>query len=142
MTEYVVRGSKDLKSIKDLKGLQDGPPPGGFPAVRYGRRIMNTGPSGAALVLVSTAVIAFGFYQIGQGNIKRRAEKKEKIDARVAILPLIQAEEDARFAAARREELQQEAHIMRNVDGWVVGQSVYNSGRWMRPANGKLAAEY
>ena len=74
MTEYAVRGTKDLKSIKDLKGVQDGPPPGGFPAVRYARRIPNTGPSGVALVIASTGIIAYGFYQIGQGNLKRRYE--------------------------------------------------------------------
>ena len=74
MTEYAVRGTKDLKSIKDLKGVQDGPPPGGFPAVRYARRIPNTGPSGVALVVAATSIIAYGFYQVGQGNLKRRYE--------------------------------------------------------------------
>lgn len=72
MTEASIRGQKGLKSVKDLPFLQDGPPPGGFPAVRYARRIPNSGPSGLAIALVAAGVMAFGLYQVGQGNIKRR----------------------------------------------------------------------
>lgn len=129
MTEATIRGQKGMTSVKELPVLQDGPPPGGFPAVRYARRIVNTGPSGATVLLVSSAIIGWGMYQVGQGNIHRRFAwrrisfefarvanvgsprsfalisfffldrglKAEKIAARQAILPLIQAEEDARF---------------------------------------------
>lgn len=141
MTEFGIRGSPGMKSVKELPRLQDGPPPGGFPAVRYARRIPNTGPTGAALVLGAGAIIAYGFYQIGQGNIKRRALKKEKIDARVAILPLIQAEEDARFVQEKQKVDEEEARIMANVPGWKVGENVYNSGRWMPPSTGKITID-
>eukprot|EP00270_Netrium_digitus_P006569 TRINITY_DN19152_c0_g1_i1.p1 TRINITY_DN19152_c0_g1~~TRINITY_DN19152_c0_g1_i1.p1 ORF type:complete len:145 (-),score=50.44 TRINITY_DN19152_c0_g1_i1:200-634(-) len=144
MTEFVVRGGGDsaIKSIKDLPQLQDGPPPGGFPAVRYARRIANSGPSGAALALTSASIIAYGMYQVGQGNLKRRELKKEKMDARMAILPLIQAEEDARFVRERKKQLEEEAELMKNVPGWKVGASVYSSGRWMPPATGKLGPDF
>jgi len=72
MTETTIRGHKGMTSVKEMPVLQDGPPPGGFPAVRYGRRIANSGPSGAAVLLVSSAVIGWGMYQVGQGNIYRR----------------------------------------------------------------------
>lgn len=138
MTEAAIRGTKGLASVKDLPIRQDGPPPGGFPAVRYARSIPNTGPSGVALVLGATAVIAFGFYQIGQGNLKRRAYKKEKLDARIAVLPLIQAEEDMRFVEQMKKNLEEEARVMASVPGWKVGENVYHSRRWMPPSNGKF----
>eukprot|EP00897_Mesotaenium_endlicherianum_P001550 jgi/Mesen1/1422/ME001303S00477 len=142
MTEASIRGKKGMVSVKDMPVLQDGPPPGGFPAVRYARRIPNTGPSGIALALTAAGVIAFGFYQVGQGNHKRRALKKEKLDARVTILPFIQAEEDFRYVSERRKALEEEKQIMKGVPNWEVGANVYNSGRWMPPADGKLKAQY
>ena len=44
--------------------LQDGPPPGGFPSIRYARRIPSTGPTGFTLFAVGTAVMAYGFYKV------------------------------------------------------------------------------
>ncbi|GBG71615.1 hypothetical protein CBR_g9031 [Chara braunii] len=138
MTEASLRGSKGIASVKDLPVLQDGPPPGGFPAIRYARKIPNTGPSGVVVFSIAAAVISYGMYQVGQGNLHRRALKKEKMEARMAILPLIQAEEDVRYAKARQKALAEEEKIMQNVPGWKVGESVYNSGRWAPPATGRL----
>lgn len=58
-----MRGGPGLRSVKDMPMLQDGPPPGGFPSIRYGRRIPNTGPTGAAIFGVSALVISYGFYK-------------------------------------------------------------------------------
>ncbi|KAL3694308.1 hypothetical protein R1sor_007959 [Riccia sorocarpa] len=113
----------------------------GFPAVRYARRIPNSGPGGADVFLVSSLVIGFGFYQVGQGNIHRRAVRAEKIAARQAILPLIQVEEDARFVKELKKQLEEEKELMAHVPGWKVGENVYSSGRWMPPATGKLTVE-
>ena len=63
MTEASLRGGPGLRSVKDMPVLQDMPPPGGFPSVRYGRRIPNTGPTGAAIFGVSALVISYGFYK-------------------------------------------------------------------------------
>lgn len=72
MTELLIRRKKGMSSVKEMPVLQDGPPPGGFPSVRYARRIPNSGPGGVAVFLVSAVVISYGFYQVGQGNRKRR----------------------------------------------------------------------
>ncbi|KAK2967883.1 hypothetical protein RJ640_009953 [Escallonia rubra] len=66
------------------------------------------------------------------------AIKEEKYAARVAILPLLQAEEDERFVVEWKKYLEEEARIMKDVPGWKVGENVYNSGRWMPPATGEL----
>ncbi|KAK3029544.1 hypothetical protein RJ639_038503, partial [Escallonia herrerae] len=68
----------------------------------------------------------------------KREIKEEKYAARVAILPLLQAEEDERFVVEWKKYLEEEARIMKDVPGWKVGESVYNSGRWMPPATGEL----
>jgi len=142
MTEAAIRGKKGLASVKDLPVLQDGPPPGGFKSVRFVRHISNNGPTGITLLIVATAVISYGMYQVGQGNIKRRAYKKEKLDARIAILPFIQAEEDMRYVELQRKFMEEEEKVMAQVPGWKVGENVYNSGRWMPPSTGRLQIEY
>ena len=53
------------QSVKDMPVVQDGPPPGGFPSVRYARRLPSTGPTGPTLFLVSGAIMAYGFYLVG-----------------------------------------------------------------------------
>jgi NADH dehydrogenase (ubiquinone) 1 alpha subcomplex subunit 13 len=40
-----------------------------------------------------------------------------------------------------KKYLEEEARIMKNVPGWKVGESVYNSGKWMPPATGELRPE-
>ena len=218
MTETLARGTPGMRSVHDMKVVQDGPPPGacarlrgtpttpqclscasphpaapllpgGFPSVRFGRRIPNTGPTGTALFGVSTLVIAYGFYKVrtllslglptapadalltrgapttclllsrwGRATtsdgawsvahtalrsapahsrsprLLRRALKQEKMAARKAIAPVLQAEEDRRYAVAAQEARKAEAMVMKNVPGWVPGQSQYNGGRWTPPA--------
>ena len=53
-----------LQSVKDMPVLQDGPPPGGFPSVRYARRLPSTGPTGFTMFAVGAAVMAYGFYKV------------------------------------------------------------------------------
>lgn len=133
MTETLVRGYPGMKSAKDLPVLQDGPPPGGFPSVRYARRVPSTGPTGFTLFTVGAAVMAFGFYKVGETNQHRRACKAEKLAARATLFPLLQAEEDRRFVKYRKQMLEEEKLIMKDVPGWVPGANVY-SKRWMAPA--------
>ncbi|CAL5413688.1 unnamed protein product [Camellia sinensis] len=74
----------------------------------------------------------------GGESISVRELKEEKYAARKAILPMLQAEEDERFVKEWKKYLEEEARIMKDVPGWKVGESVYNSGRWMPPATGEL----
>lgn len=43
-----------------------------------------------------------------------------------------------RFVKEWKKYLEEEARIMKDVPGWKVGESVYNSGKWMPPATGEL----
>lgn len=44
--------------------VQDGPPPGGFPSVRYARRLPSTGPTGFTLFAVTAVIMAYGFVKV------------------------------------------------------------------------------
>ena len=124
-----------LSSSSSSRYVQDGPPEGGFPQVRVRRAPRKQG-SGALAVLLLGGVMAYGFYQVGQGNQQRRKDAAEKREARAALLPFLQAEEDARFLQQQELVLQQEAEIMEKRSDWTVGESVYNSDKvWAPPAS-------
>ena len=55
-----------------LPGLQDMPPPQGFPPVRYVRNLPQRGPTPAMVLAVGTLVSAFGFYRVIHANRNRR----------------------------------------------------------------------
>ncbi|CAL5229334.1 g12640 [Coccomyxa viridis] len=134
MTETLRRGYPGMKSVKDMPVVQDGPPPGGFPSIRYARRLPSTGPTGFTLFAVATAVMAFGFYRVGEHNKKGRVLKAEKLTARTTIYPILQAEEDRRYVQAKLKALENEAKIMKDVPNWKVGEPVYLTKRWIPPA--------
>jgi NADH dehydrogenase (ubiquinone) 1 alpha subcomplex subunit 13 len=91
------------------------------------------GPSGLTIWAVSTGFIMFGFWRLGVGNTERNGEKLLERQARYAIAPILQAEQDAKYLARQAEILQREAEIMKDVPGWVVGESVYHNKttRWV-----------
>ena len=128
-------GIKTGHALPQWGGKQEMPPKGGFGQVPFARGVPKSrGPSGAAIWAGGLLATVVGFYVVGQSNIARREYKKEKRLARAALIPLLQAEEDARYVAARREEIAKEAEIMKNVPGWEAGKSVYHSGKWMPAA--------
>mmetsp|Transcript_4179 Transcript_4179/g.12093 ORF Transcript_4179/g.12093 Transcript_4179/m.12093 type:complete len:147 (+) Transcript_4179:284-724(+) len=133
MTEFLRRGTPGMTSVSDMLVKQDGPPPGGFPSVRYARRLPATGPTGPTLFLVTGVVMAYGFYLVGQTNIEGRKVKQEKYEARKALVPVLQAEEDRRYVKVARAFHEQEAALMKNEKDWKVGESVYSTGKWMKP---------
>ena len=117
---------------------QEMAPKGGFPAIRTRRVLPRRGPSGAMLFSLAAGVIGYGFYKVGKGNDARRKLKEEKREARVAILPFLQAEDDARYNKAKAAFLAEEAEVMKDVPGWEVGKKVYNTDRWVAPTQNNL----
>ena len=90
-------GTTHTQSVGDLPVAQDGPPPGGFPSVRYGRRIPNTGPSGAVVFGLVCLGMGYGFYKTAQYNRYQNRLTEEKINTRMALTPFLQAEADRVF---------------------------------------------
>ncbi|KAG7456717.1 hypothetical protein MATL_G00238840 [Megalops atlanticus] len=56
----------------------------------------------------------------------------------IALLPLLQAEHDRRTLRLLRENLEEEAQIMKDVPGWKVGESVFHTDRWVTPLTDEL----
>ena len=95
------------------------------------------GPSGALIwgaVFVSSV---YGFYTISVTNAEKRHNRKEQREARMAIMPFLMAEADVMIKADLNKALEHEAKIMKDVPGWVVGESVMSKGaRWQKPTPG------
>ena len=119
--------------------VQDVAPKGGFKPFMYQRNVRNRGPGVAGLFGGALFAVCYGFYALGQGNVERRRLKEEKRQARINIVPVLQAEEDIRFVRERREELENEKELMKNVPGWEVGASPYSSNkRWIPPSTNEV----
>jgi len=116
------------------KVKQDGPPPGGFGPIKTKRFVGVTTSIPSSVILGLTAAgMAWGMWRVGQTNIKRRGWKQEKLAARRVLVPFLQAEEDLAFVAKEAKVREVEAKVMAGVDGWKVGESVYNTSIYAPP---------
>ncbi|XP_067872139.1 NADH dehydrogenase [ubiquinone] 1 alpha subcomplex subunit 13 [Heterodontus francisci] len=115
------------------KVKQDLPPPGGYGPVDYKRNIPRRGVSGYSMFGIGLGVLIFGYWKLFRWNKERRRLQIEDLEARIALLPLLHAEQDRRTLRQLRENLEEEAKIMKDVPGWKVGESVYNIDRWFTP---------
>jgi len=82
-----------------------------------------------------TASSLYGLSQIGVTNEENRYNRKEQREGRIAIMPFLLAEQDGLIAFEQKKALEYEAKVMKNVPGWVVGESVLSKGaRWQKPS--------
>eukprot|EP00126_Sphaerothecum_destruens_P003047 Sdes_comp16534_c1_seq1m5848 len=112
---------------------QDLPPKNGFPDIQYKRINKRVGPSGAVLFVGCLCMMAGGMYVAGQGNLQRRKEKLEKTQARLMLVPLLQAEEDRRYLKRLKEIQEEERIIMKDVPGWDFNDKIYHTDRFVPP---------
>eukprot|EP01113_Clastostelium_recurvatum_P015728 TRINITY_DN1882_c0_g1_i3.p1 TRINITY_DN1882_c0_g1~~TRINITY_DN1882_c0_g1_i3.p1 ORF type:complete len:132 (-),score=28.22 TRINITY_DN1882_c0_g1_i3:146-520(-) len=113
--------------------IQDGPPASGFGRINYRRMLASSrGPSGIQMFLGVAAMFAFGMVQVNRYHKEREAVAAERLEARMAIMPVLQAEEDQRYVAARQEQLEKERKIMAGVPGYT--EEPFYKTRWMPPA--------
>jgi|EP01083_Nonionella_stella_P013511 NADH dehydrogenase (ubiquinone) 1 alpha subcomplex subunit 13 len=115
----------------NLPPVQDIAPPGGFRKVDVARIFPTRGPKGWQLWAGSSVIIAYGFYQVGQTNIKKNQQKYLERKARYAVAPLLQAEADREYLERELINLKIEKETMKNVAGWEVGKNPYHSGVFM-----------
>jgi NADH dehydrogenase (ubiquinone) 1 alpha subcomplex subunit 13 len=113
--------------------MQDLPPQQGYPSVRWTRNIPNKTIPSAVIVGGVTLMTVFGLFQLGSIWRERRELKREKLWARLYILPLLQAEWDREWVVWKRDQDEKEREIMKDVVGWKVGESCYKSGRFTPP---------
>uniref|UniRef100_A0A8C5LCQ7 NADH dehydrogenase [ubiquinone] 1 alpha subcomplex subunit 13 n=2 Tax=Jaculus jaculus TaxID=51337 RepID=A0A8C5LCQ7_JACJA len=120
------------------KVKQDMPPPGGYGPIDYKRNLPRRGLSGYSMFAIGIGALLFGNWRMMKWNRERRRLQIEDMEARIALMPLFQAEKDRRTLQMLRENLEEEAVIMKDVPDWKVGESVFNTTRWVPPAIGEL----
>ncbi|XP_048198630.1 NADH dehydrogenase [ubiquinone] 1 alpha subcomplex subunit 13 [Perognathus longimembris pacificus] len=120
------------------KVKQDMPPPGGYGPIDYKRNLPRRGLSGYSMLAVGVGTLLFGYWGITRWNRERRRLYIEELEARLALLPLFQAERDRRMLQMLRENLEEEAIIMKDVPGWKVGESMFSTTRWVPPTTCEL----
>lgn len=120
------------------KVKQDMPPPGGYGPIDYKRNLPKRGLSGYSMFGIGIGMMLFGYWRIFKWNRERRRLQIEDFEARIALMPLIQAEHDRKILQKLRENLEEEAIIMKDVPGWKVGESVFHSDRWVTPLPDEL----
>ncbi|XP_050790062.1 NADH dehydrogenase [ubiquinone] 1 alpha subcomplex subunit 13 isoform X1 [Gopherus flavomarginatus] len=121
-----------------VKVKQDLPPPGGYGPIDYKRHLPRRGLSGYSLFAIGIGSLLVGYYNLIKWNRERRRLQIEEMEARIALFPLLQAESDRRTLRLLRENLEEEAKIMKDVPGWKVGESVFHTDRWVPPTSDEL----
>ncbi|XP_003942363.1 NADH dehydrogenase [ubiquinone] 1 alpha subcomplex subunit 13 [Saimiri boliviensis] len=120
------------------KVKQDMPPVGGYGPIDYKRNLPRRGLSGYSMLALGLGTLLYGYWKIIKWNRERRRLQIENFEARIALMPLLQAETDRRVLHMLRENLEEEAIIMKDVPGWKVGESVFNTTRWVPPLIGEM----
>ncbi|KAF4841500.1 NADH dehydrogenase [ubiquinone] 1 alpha subcomplex subunit 13 [Colletotrichum siamense] len=107
---------------------QDMPPVGGYQAVQYKRNLPSRGFRPGTMLLGMGLVMGYGWYHLIKGIREANELAREKMWARIHLIPLLQAEEDRdqvrRYYAdqAREKELLGE------------NTKVYHNDRFVHPS--------
>ncbi|XP_054252198.1 NADH dehydrogenase [ubiquinone] 1 alpha subcomplex subunit 13 [Indicator indicator] len=120
------------------KVKQDMAPPGGYGPIDYKRHLPRRGLSGYSLFAIGIGSLLLGYYTLVKWNRERRRLLIEELESRIALMPLLQAESDRRTLRLLRQNLDEEAKIMKDVPGWKVGESRFHTDRWVTPTADEL----
>ena len=104
------------------KFRQDMPPAGGYGPIEWAKKIPKKGLSGYSIfgIFLGVTGLAWAGYYVEQ-QYKRRWYI-EMNDARVALEPLLVAEEQRMYLTQIRKNRDEENELMKNVPGWETGK--------------------
>ncbi|XP_045907337.1 NADH dehydrogenase [ubiquinone] 1 alpha subcomplex subunit 13 [Micropterus dolomieu] len=126
------------RKMAGSKVKQDMAPLGGYASFDYKRNLPKRGLSGYSMFGIGIGIMVFGYWRLFRWNRERRRLQIEEMEARIALMPLLQAEHDRRTLRMLRENLEEEAIVMKDVPGWKVGESVFHTDRWVPPLSEEL----
>ncbi|XP_075758916.1 NADH dehydrogenase [ubiquinone] 1 alpha subcomplex subunit 13 isoform X2 [Pelodiscus sinensis] len=127
-----------MAAARLVKVKQDMAPPGGYGPIDYKRHLPRRGLSGYSLFALGIGSLLMGYYTLVKWNRERRRLLIEELETRIALMPLLQAESDRRTLRLLRENLEEEAKIMKDVPGWKVGELPWHTDRWVPPTTDEL----
>eukprot|EP00298_Acanthocystis_sp_HF-20_P021149 c27319_g1_i1.p2 GENE.c27319_g1_i1~~c27319_g1_i1.p2 ORF type:complete len:136 (+),score=59.39 c27319_g1_i1:16-423(+) len=113
--------------------VQDGPPPGGFAPINVKRSLPERGPPHIIIVGSLIALMGWGWYRLAQGNLEQREIELERRAAKLALMPYLLAEQDLKLLDYHKKQKQIEEELMKDVPGWVPGESVFKGKRYLPP---------
>ncbi|KAL2151643.1 hypothetical protein VTH82DRAFT_6741 [Thermothelomyces myriococcoides] len=107
---------------------QDMPPAGGYEAVQYKRNLPSRGLFRPRPLLAGSALLMlYGWYKVVVGVREQNELAREKMWARIHLIPLLQAEEDRDQVRRHLADQAREKELLgENV-------KVYHSDRFVRP---------
>ncbi|KAI9779974.1 MAG: hypothetical protein M1816_003289 [Peltula sp. TS41687] len=106
---------------------QDLPPAGGYEPIQYKRNLPARGFRPSYYLYAVGIIMTYGFYKAGQGIREMNELAREKMWARIHLIPLLQAEEDRDQVRRHLAEKKRERELL----GAEV--KVYHSDRFVRP---------
>ncbi|KKY34066.1 putative nadh:ubiquinone oxidoreductase 14kd subunit [Diaporthe ampelina] len=107
---------------------QDMPPVGGYDPVQYKRNLPARGFKPATLLAIGGGVMLYGWYYFGKGAREQRELAREKMWARIHVIPALQAEEDRDQVRRHLADQQRERDLMGGENF-----KVYNNERFVKP---------
>ena len=113
--------------------VQDLPPIGGYEPIQWKRHLPSRGFRPKVWFGLLLGICSYGFYKTIQSIQERRELQREKVWARIHLMPLLQAETDRDLVRRHYSDKAIESKIMANVPGWDVNENVYNDGRFRSP---------
>jgi len=106
---------------------QDMPPVGGYSPVQYKRNLPVRGFRPAAYLLGMSALMTYGFWRVGQGIREHNELAREKMWARIYLIPALQAEEDRDQVRRYLADKAREKALLGTET------KIYHSDRFVRP---------
>lgn len=113
---------------------QDMPPSAGYESLQWKRNLPSRGFRPSIWLAGLVAMSAYGFAKVIQGNRENVEISREKLYARINLLPLLQAEQDRDILRRSLASYNREAEIMKDVPWWEVKHTYANKDEFHPPA--------
>lgn len=112
---------------------QDLAPTQGYEKLQWKRNLPSRGFRPSVWLGLLVAMSSYGFYKIIEGNREQVELSREKLWARINVLPLLQAEQDRDVLRRSLAYYNREAEIMKDVPWWEVKNTYSDKNEFHPP---------
>lgn len=125
--------SNHIPNPPNMAHHQDLPPTQGYDKIQWKRNLPSRGFRPSIWLGMLIAMSSYGFYKVIQGNREQIELSREKLHARINILPLLQAEQDRDILRRSLAYYNREAEIMKDVPWWEVKNTYSDKNEFHPP---------